>query len=398
MTDAPAKKSNRTLWIIAGVLGLLVVCLLAAVVTATGYYMLGWGGTPVAKSVATQSPTRVPFGVSSTNTVVPFPTQTPVSATQVAVLPTLVATPTAAATVAPTTSATTVRPPATKAPVPPSSQGTRSGTGPTGKIVFSRCEDICDLDDKKTVWVMNADGSGAKKILTRASEPSLSPDGKQVAYYHWSDGIFVANIDGTDPKKVVGDTNVGFIDWSHDGRWIAFSAQPGGKGNIVIDAVPPDGSALKDASARRNLTVGESPSWSPDDTQLAFHTCRGSMCGIFKSASQPGSEAIPVIGDDGGLPSWSPDGKRLVYQKEVDGYKQLFVINADGSGKRQLTSGAAMRVSAVWSADGSFIFYRSTEGGPWGIWRMNADGTNPIKIMDNVPPVSWAYERLGFGK
>lgn len=392
MTDAPAKKSSRTLWIIAGVLGCLVVCLLVALVGATGYFMLGWGATPVAKSVTTLTPTRVPFGVSSTNTAVPFPTQTPVPATEVAVAPTAVSSPTSAPTVAPTTSATTVRPTATKAPVPP------SAAAPTGKIVFSRCEDICDLDDKKTVWVMNADGSGAKKILTRASEPSLSPDGTKVAYYHWSDGIFVANIDGTNPIKVVGDTNVGFIDWSHDGRWIAFSAQPGGKGNIVIDAVPPDGSALKDSNARRNLTVGESPSWSPDDTQLVFHTCRGSTCGIFKSSSAPGSEAIPVVGDDGGLPAWSPDGKRLVYQKEVDGQKQLFIINADGSGKRQLTSGAVMRVSAVWSADGSFIFYRSPEGGPWSIWRINADGTHPIKILDDVPPVSWAYERLGFGK
>ncbi len=392
MSAAPAKKPNRTLWIIAGVLGCLVVCLLIAFVTATGYFMLGWGATPVAKSVSTSTPTRVPFGVSSTNTAVPFPTQTPVAATLVAVVPTAVTSSTTAPTIAPPTAVTTVRPAATKAPA------ATSAAAPTGKIVFSRCEDICDLDDKKTVWVMNADGSGAKKILTRASEPSLSPDGKKVAYYHWSDGIFVANIDGTDPVKVVGDTNVGFIDWSHDGRWIAFSAQPGGKGNIVIDVVPPDGSALKDSQARRNITVGISPSWSPDDAQFVFSTCRSS-CGIFKSSSAPGSEAIPLTSDDGGAPSWAPDGKRMVYQKEVEGQKQLFLINADGSGARQLTSGTAMHVSAVWSSDGRFIFYRSPQGGPWAIWRINADGTNPIKIIDDVPPSpTWAYERLGYGK
>lgn len=395
MAVAPQNKPNRMPWIIAGGLGCLVVCLFAVVVVIAAQMFLGIDplrlgvqATPVAKAPVTQTPTRVPFGLaSSTNTVVPFPTETVVPATAVAVQPSVTAT----ATPVPPTARPAVPPTPTRPPA------TSTAAAPTGKIFFSRCEDICDLDDKKSVWVVNADGTGAKKILTRASEPSLSPDGTKIAYYHWSDGIFVANVDGSDPKKVVGDTMVGMVDWSHDQRWLAFSAQPGGKGNIVIDVVPPDGSALKDSNARRNITVGISPSWSPDDTQLVFATCRES-CGIWKSSSAAGSAAIPITSDDGGLPSWSPDGKRIVYQKEVDGVKQLFIINSDGSGKRQLTSGGAMHVAAVWSADGNYIYYRSPEGGPWGIWRINVDGANPIKIMDNVPPVDWAYERLDFGK
>ena len=196
-------------------------------------------------------------------------------------------------------------------------------------------------------------------------------------------------------KKIVGDTfsggNYGSGDWSHNGRWIAFTRQPGGRGNIVVDVVAPDG------TGQRTVAIGESPSWSPDDTMLAFHTCRNNTCGIYKGSIN-GGDAIPIVGDDGGLPDWSPDGKRIVYQKEVDGQKQLFLINPDGSGKKQLTSGAAMHVDAAWSPDGAYIYYRATEGGSWGIYRMNADGTNPIKLLDNVPPVNWPYERLSVSR
>jgi TolB protein len=163
---------------------------------------------------------------------------------------------------------------------------------------------------------------------------------------------------------------------------------------VNIDVVPPDGAALKDAGARRTIVVGIGSSWSPDDTQLVFNTCRGSTCGIYRSLAAPGSEAVLVVGDNGAAPVWSPDGTQIVYQAEVDGNKQLFLINPDGSGKKQLTSGAAVHVSAAWSPDGAYIYHRSPQGGTWGIWRMNADGSNSVKLIDNVPPVDWAFERL----
>lgn len=243
---------------------------------------------------------------------------------------------------------------------------------------------------------MNADGTGAKKILDRASHAFFSPDGTKIAYYHWTDGIYVANADGTNPKKIVGDTftggDYGSGVWSHDGQYVYFTAQPAGKGNIVIDRA-----AANDGAGRTTVVVGESPSLSPDGTQLVFHTCRGE-CGIFKSSSNPGSEAVKLMTDDGGLAAWSPTGNRIVYQKEIDGQKQLFIVNADGSGKKQLTQKPGIHVSATWSPDGNFIFYRSDEGGDWGIYVMGADGSNPRKLIGGVVPVNWPYERLAVTK
>ena len=388
-TEGMSPKPSRTPWIIAGVLGCLVVCLLIAIVGGGAYFILGQSKPAPIVQVATSIPpvtvpTVPPVGV---------PTQPPVAPTQPPVVPQ----PTLPPLVAPVTQPPVAGQPSVVAqpslpPVTPTqaaTQGAPQATAPIARIAFTVRRG--NRPEDNYIWIMNADGSGAKQILDRASEPSFSPDGSQIAYYHWTDGIFVANADGTNPKKILGESSSGFMSWSHDGRWIAFSVRPGGSGNIATDAIAPDG------SGRRPVVVGWSPSWSPDDTQLVFQTCRGSQCGIYKAASA-GGDAVLIVADDGGLPSWSPDGKTIVYQKDVDGQKQLFVINPDGSGKKQLTSGAALHVDANWSPDGKFIFYRSPEGGTWAIWRMNADGSNPVKMADDMPPGDWPYDRIAVTK
>ncbi len=367
-------KSNRTLWLVAGALGCLVICLLVAVAGVAFYFMN--------QNVASATPTRAPVVVLPT--VPPQSTKAPVSSSSASsvvssVQPTLPPPPPASS------AAPTVQPPASSA----SPQPTVAPAAPRGRLAFTVRRG--DRPEDNYIWVMNADGTAAKEILKRASEPAFSPDGTRIAFYQWTDGIFVANADGTNVKKILGETNAGFLSWSNDGRWIAFSVRPGRSGNIVTDAIAPDG------TGRRSVTIGWSPSWSPDDALVVFQTCRGAGCGIYKAPST-GGEAVPIITDDGGLAAFSTDGKRILYQKDVDGVKHLFMINADGSGKKQLTSGASLHVSGNWSPDGNFIFYRSPEGGTWGIWRMNTDGSNRVKLANDLPPGDWPYDRIAVTK
>jgi len=248
-----------------------------------------------------------------------------------------------------------------------------------------------DSPEGKSIWVMSADGSDARQLIPTASSPAFSPDGKLLAYYHYTDGIYVANADGSNAHKILGETNAKYLAWSHDGKWIAFASKPNANqpGNINIDAV------FLDGSRRRTIVIGGSmPSWSPNDQQIAFADCRGSDCGILKAGSLGGDGGTLIVKELGTNPAWSPDGSKIVYQADVDSIKQLFIVNADGSGKKQLTTGSATHVGAAWSPDGGTIFYRASENGSWGIWKMKADGSGQVKLRSDVEPVDWAYERL----
>jgi len=56
-----------------------------------------------------------------------------------------------------------------------------------------------------SLLLVNANGTGGKKIVDLASEPSWSPDGKRFVYYHWTDGLYIANADGSGAHKIVAD-------------------------------------------------------------------------------------------------------------------------------------------------------------------------------------------------
>jgi TolB protein len=107
-----------------------------------------------------------------------------------------------------------------------------------------------------------------------------------------------------------------------------------------------------------------------------------------------------ITRDDGKTPHWSPRGDKIVYHADSGGFTNLFVVNADGSGRTQLTSGRGNTGQAVWSLDGNFIFYRSDQDGKaWGIFVMRADGSGRRLLINNAPPDGdlWARELLSVG-
>jgi TolB protein len=99
--------------------------------------------------------------------------------------------------------------------------------------------------------------------------------------------------------------------------------------------------------------------------------------------------------DVGHGPAWSPDGQRLAYATAEDGDFEIFVINLDGSGKRQLTQNKGNDVLPAWSPDGNFVYYRSDNNGRgWSIMIVGADGSNPRKLVDAPACDLWAFEKL----
>ena len=131
--------------------------------------------------------------------------------------------------------------------------------------------------------------------------------------------------------------------------------------------------------------------------------------GFLYSAAADGTDSLPLW-TSGASPAWSPDGTRIAFlHPGTDGLAKVWVMNADGSGKRQLTSDdgtgyEALRLS--WSPDDAKIAFTSTRGGDGlGIWIVNADGSglHEWNGPEGANP-SWspdgtriAFERAGAG-
>jgi TolB protein len=185
----------------------------------------------------------------------------------------------------------------------------------------------------------------------------------------------------------------------------------------VLLAISGEGSAadvvalLPDGSVRRNLTRDafrdEAPSWSPDGSKVAFGSARvtppgfqGPRTDVFvMNADGSGVRAI-TTGTPTSHPSWSPDGARLVverYDADAQRYR-VYVVNADGSDLRPLTPATSENFAPDWSPDGARILFLSNRAPRtwWTMWVMNADGTGERQLagdgacFSNVYDPSWS--------
>ena len=83
------------------------------------------------------------------------------------------------------------------------------------------------------------------------------------------------------------------------------------------------------------------------------------------------------------VPTWSPDGRRIAFGSDRDGNREIYVMNADGSGVTRLTDNDAIDSGPAWSPDGRRIAFSSTRDGRFEVYVMNADGSGVTRLTDN---------------
>lgn len=104
-------------------------------------------------------------------------------------------------------------------------------------------------------------------------------------------------------------------------------------------------------------------------------------------------EILWAFGRIGGV-EVSPDGTRILYPvtyysiKENKSNTELFVMNTDGSGKRQITETAVGEGAAKWMKDGNHIAFLSSESGSRQLWMMKADGSDRRQLTDREGGIS----------
>ena len=219
-------------------------------------------------------------------------------------------------------------------------------------------------------------------------------------------GIYTVKPDATDEKLFPGIPTNGRERapvWSPDGSRLAFEEKNFGGSSIVteISVINADGSGLlklvDDAS-----DFNRSVTWSPNGSQIAYIGKGGPGVDTIRTihiANTDGSGSYRLPNSPSFLSAvdWSPDGTKFVYSTG----QELFVINADATGKTQLTTtqqtldGATNDNDPHWSPDGTKILFTRFTNNFESTYVMNADGSNLRKLFNfNAFSPNWSPDGL----
>jgi len=163
-------------------------------------------------------------------------------------------------------------------------------------------------------------GTGQRSIVAKYSglntAPAVSPDGTRLAMVLSRSGkpnIWVANADGSDPKKLTSTSEDSSPCWSPDGQWICFATKI--RERRVLAKVPAGGGDVE-VIHTPGVSNPTEPDWSPDSKWIAFtrQAYEFDICVVPADGSL--SPAVLVTGED---PSWSPNSRTLVFTRRTSG-------------------------------------------------------------------------------
>lgn len=239
------------------------------------------------------------------------------------------------------------------------------------RLVFT-----ASVDGSGQVVVSDPDGSNRKPLTTDGDNggAAWSPDGGRLAFHSKRAGsydIYTMAADGTDVRSVTSDPATDWAAaWSPDGSRIAFTSDRAGPGDIYSARL--DGTDV----VRLTQTSGRDydPAWSPDGRRIAFESEQADGENEIVSMAADGTDLRRLTEATGSsiMPVWSPDGASIAFATNRDGDLEIYVMNADGSNQRNLTRSPGVEdglVGPSWSPDGKQILYPSQAEPPY--WQVD---------------------------
>jgi serine/threonine protein kinase len=253
--------------------------------------------------------------------------------------------------------------------------------------------------DDMALMLANTDGSGQPKTIAvqkppngfSTSGPSWSADGKRIAcgVFNGSgaaySSVMEVPVEGGEPTPIGSErwARVGRVIWLADGSGLIMTAQPesSSSGTQIWFLPYPTGQARRitnDLNGYGEVSLGVT---SDSDTIATIQQINSSSIWITTSNKDEGS-ALQLLKTN--LPetvAWAPDGK-LVYASRTGENWDIWMVNSDGTGSKQLTADSFVDHQPSVSPDGRYIVFQSNRSGSRNIWRIDADGNDPKQLTD----------------
>jgi TolB protein len=122
-----------------------------------------------------------------------------------------------------------------------------------------------------------------------------------------------------------------------------------------------------------------SPSWSSDGKQLVYVTFEGRRARIFSQDVASGTRReLSSFQGINGAPAWSPDNRRMALTLSKDGNPEIYVMDLATGGLTRITQNSAIDTEAVWSPDGRLLVFTSDRGGKPQLYSVAVGPAGPL--------------------
>lgn len=261
----------------------------------------------------------------------------------------------------------------------------RLGAGVRG-VALSKIAFISSRTGSKEVWIMDYDGYNQRPVTNYRSlalTPRLSPDGTRIAFTSYATGAPNIYIHSLETNRRLSFRNYAGLNttpaWGPEGTKMAFCSSMTGDPEIYV--VDTSGGNPKRLTHTRGVDI--SPAWNPKTgAQVAFVSDRSGSPQIYlMDADGANVRRLVTGGGQAVSPFWSPNGQMIAFswQKEGGNY-DIYVMDVATGQTVQLTHDSGRNEQPSWSPNGRHIVFQSNRSGRDQIWVMMADGSNARQV------------------